>query len=125
MSKRHRFIAMAIVTILMLGSIGVIAVYNQPVPEADLAKQAEISEEKAAEIAFADLIKSYGNVLENKNLSEVQWTAVKEAIQQRLVWTITIENLIRTDFQTPTRKWSVKYRVDIQTGEIFQIMHAS
>lgn len=102
-----------------------LATVNKPVSEADLAQKAEISEERAAEIAFADLLKQYGDVLENKDFSEVQWTAVNEAIQQRLVWTVTIIGLTRTDFQTPTKRWSVIYRVDILTGDILQILHAS
>ena len=108
------------------GALIMLVSVNKPVSEADLAKQAEISEERAAEIAFTDLMKGYGDVLENKDFSKAHWSAVKEAIQQRLVWTITIDQLTRTDFPVELKGlWAVKYRIDILTGEIFQVMHSS
>lgn len=103
--------------------IGIVSV-NLPVSEAALAQETVISEERAAEIAFADLLKQYGDVLENKDFSKAHWTAVKEAIQQRLVWTITIDQLTRTDFPIELKGiWGMMFRVDILTGEINQKMY--
>lgn len=94
---------------------------NKPVPEADLAKKDAISEERAAEIVFADLMKLHGDVLKEKEFSKVHWTVKKEAIQMGLVWTVTIDQLTRTDFPIPIQgKWGVQYRVDVFTGEIVE-----
>ena len=108
------------------GALIMLVSVNKPVSEADLAKEAAISEDQAAEIAFADLMKEYGDVLENKDFSKAHWTAVKEAIQQHLVWTITIDQLTRTDFPIELKGiWAVRYRVDVLTGEIRERAYAS
>jgi hypothetical protein len=80
-----------------------------------------ISKEKAAEIVFTDLSKQYGDVLEEKHISEVQWTAVKDAYRQRIVWIVTMDKFTRTDFPLLIQgSWGVVYRVDILTGHILE-----
>jgi len=62
---------------------------NKPVPEAVLLAPDKITREKAAEIAFADLLNQYSKVLQDKSLAETPWTAEKAANHQHLVWVIT------------------------------------
>jgi hypothetical protein len=93
---------------------------NKPVSEAELVQKENISKEAAAEIAFSDISKQYGDVLGDKDFSTAQWIAVKEAFDQRLVWTITFTTLTRSDFKTPDKSWGAIFRVDVLTGDILE-----
>lgn len=99
--------------------ISLVAV-NQPVSDANLALEDKISNEKAAEIAFADISEQYGDVLADKDFAKVQWVAVKEAFEQRLVWTVTFTELTRLDLDLAGENWGAQIRVDVQTGEILE-----
>lgn len=101
------------------GAVISLVIYNKPVPEADLVKEDTVSEVQAAKIAFADVMKEYGDVLEIKEFSVAHWTAKKTTYNQKLVWKVTIDELVRTDFPTQIQgKWGVGYWIDVQTGEI-------
>ena len=89
-----------------------------------LAPSEEISIEQAAEIAFTDLFKQYGNVMENKSLSETRWTAVKETFNERTVWIVDV-TIFRSDWDVNIKEWGARVWVDVFTGDILQKAYQS
>lgn len=116
---------MTYVTFSEGGALIGVASVNKPISQDDLYKEEIISEQKAAEIAYADILRQFSLVLQNQEFAKVNWTSQKTTFNQRLVWTITFTDLIRSDLNTPDQNWGAMTTVDIQTGEILLRAYAS
>ena len=101
------------------GALISLVTYNKPVPDADLYRNDKLSMEQSAEIAFTEMFRKYGHVMENKSLAETLWTAEKETYQMRSVWIVDI-TIIRSDWDPVIKEWGARVWVDVFTGDILQ-----